>query len=105
MSMIAIELSSDIKGVRVPDENGVSQTFDLNRGWNDVPATVADHWYVRKFIMTVKKPRVVVVPATEKPVEMTAAAKSETAAPASEKVATSPTDVKPSAPAKADATK
>lgn len=68
MFSVTVELSTDITGVRVPDGNGAEIVVDLKKGLNEVPLAVAEHWYVKKFIVDRPSPPRVVVPVHARPV-------------------------------------
>lgn len=78
MSMVTINLRSAIK-VTIPDASGAPHEYDLVAGANEVPAEVAEHWYVKKFIVPAagRAPRTV-MPSAQLSAAMIAKAKAAT---------------------------
>jgi hypothetical protein len=68
MFKVSIDLSTDIQDLRVPDGLGGTFTVNLSKGLNEVPLAVAEHWYVRKFIVQGPETPRVFVPVVARPV-------------------------------------
>lgn len=60
---VTIELREAINGLVVRDGAGTERSYDLVQGLNEVPAEVAEHWYVQKFRVAPKPIPPVFIPA------------------------------------------
>jgi len=66
MSMHTIDLRQALN-IRVPDAAGVEKEYQLAEGLNEVPREVAEHWYVKKFSLPVRRVPRVVLPSSARP--------------------------------------
>jgi hypothetical protein len=95
--MITIDLRIPMT-VTVPDKAKVEHIYTLTAGLNDVPPEVAEHWYVKKFTVPVRRVPRTVVPSSARPrmlppaavAAMGEALKPVVAAPAAEPAAPAP---------------